>query len=233
VLSQEPVTKSTGCRYTSHHQLDLGISMLLFHGTRKSFSKFDPSFFGTGEGGVCVGFYFTESLKGAYNHASSYAPGTESPLVYVCRINGPFLMLDKEKPISEQAPEVQQHWETLPLANYLAKSHRDWFGNLFKTLPFGNLQLPPMELETYTYNFLRRTGFDVIYDGDGPFTDAYQFGPSVIVLNESKIEIVEVLPVEHLHEETVGVPKEYELADFPASLGTTGLQSHLRRVQTR
>lgn len=55
--------------------------MLLFHGTRKTFSKFDPSFFGSGEGGVRVGFYFTESLKGAYNHASSRAPGTERPLV--------------------------------------------------------------------------------------------------------------------------------------------------------
>jgi hypothetical protein len=205
--------------------------MLLFHGTRKTFNKFDPSFFGTGEGGVEVGFYFTESLKGASNHASRYAPKPGEPLVYVCLINEPILMLDKEKPISEQSPAVQRHWETLPAANYWAKSHRDWFGNLFTTLPFGNIDIPPLKLETYTYDFLRRAGFDVIYDGDGAFTDAYQHGPSVIVLNEAKIQIIEVLPVEHLYDETIGESKKYELADSQASLGTTGLKSYLRRVQ--
>lgn len=184
--------------------------MLLFHGTRKSFNKFDSAFFDTGEHSIGVGFYFTDSLKGACAHASRYAPHPGEPLVYVCEVREA-LILDRWKPISKHSPAVQKHWETLPLAQYCAKDSRDWFEDLFRTLPIGNPTPEPSESQKYT--FLRERGFHVMYDSDGSFTDGYLSGLSIVVLDERVIDIIEVLPVEQLHLETIGEPKQYEIAD--------------------
>lgn len=202
--------------------------MLLFHGTRKTFDKFDLAFYGTGEAGVCVGFYFTDNLKGAYQHATRYAPRSGEPLVYVCEVNEPALTLSIWKPISKHNHEVQQHWESLPAAQYWAKESKDWFGDLFRMLPFGNPDPQPSESEKYA--FLQKRGFQVMYDTEGAGTDAYLCGTSIVVLDENIIDIVEVLPAEQLLYEMSGDAQQYELGDTQQELGKTGVMSFLRRL---
>lgn len=200
--------------------------MLLFHGTRKLFKEFDSTFFGSGEAGVGVGFYFTDSLKGAYNHATRYAPHPGEPLIYVCEIREPVLMLQMGKEISKHSQEVQRHWETLPVAQYWAKNRRDWFGNLFRMLPLGNPSPEPSDSQKYV--FLREWGFQVMYDADGDYTDSYLCGTSIVVLDEQVIDIIEILPAEQLHLEIIGEAKKYELAGIQQELGKTGVRSFLR-----
>ena len=67
-----------------------------------------------------------------------------------------------------------------------------------------------------------------MYDSDGSFTDSYLSGLSIVVLDERVIDIIEVLPVEQLHLETIGEPKQYELADTQQKLGKTEVISFLR-----
>lgn len=202
--------------------------MLLFHGTRKRFDKFDPAFFGTGEAGVGVGFYFTDSLKGAYQHATGYAPRPGVPLIYVCEVREPALMLNIRQPISKHSPEVQHHWERLPIAQYLAKESSHWFGDLFRMLPFGNPDPEPSESQKYA--FLRKHGFQVMYDTEGAYTDAYLCGTSIVVLDERIIDIIEVIPADALLPEMIGDAKEYELADTLRELGNSSVLSYLRRI---
>lgn len=60
---------------------------LLFHGSRAQFSVFDPQFANSGEGSRFDGWYFIDSLKGAYYHAESRLRHIAKPgLVYVCLI---------------------------------------------------------------------------------------------------------------------------------------------------
>lgn len=200
--------------------------MLLFHGTRKKFERFDSAFFGTGEAGVGVGFYFTDNLKGAYQHATRYAPRPGEPLVYVCMLREPALILNPRKPIHRHTVEVQKHWELLPVAQYWAKDRKHWFDSLFRTLPIGNPEPAPSDSDKLI--FLRDHGFQVVDDFEGDWTDAYVCGPSIVVLDEKILEIIEILPAEQLHAEIVGAPRVYELAETPQPLGETGILSRLR-----
>ena len=61
---------------------------LMFHGSRAQFLAFDPQFAKTGEGVGCFdGWYFIDSLKGAYYHAEACLRHIAKPgLVYVCLI---------------------------------------------------------------------------------------------------------------------------------------------------
>lgn len=203
--------------------------MLLFHGTRKKFEKFDPAFFRTGEFSVGVGFYFTDNLKGACAHATNRAPRPGEPLVYVCEIREPALTLNIGQPISKQSPEAQEHWEKLPVAHYFAKEyHKDWFRNLFPKFSFGNLDPEPSDLQNFV--FLRKHGFQVLFDTEGYHTDPYLAGPTIVVLDENIIDIIEVLPAEALIPETIGEVKKYELAHSLRELGNSGVLSYLRPI---
>lgn len=203
--------------------------MLLFHGSRSIFSAFDPAFVGTGEGaGVGVGFYFVNSLKGAAAHAERYVKSSGSPLVYVCKLREPYLMLHMNCPITKHSPAVVKHWDSLPIAQFCVRDQCDWFSQLFRGLPFGNPNPEPTEKEKY--RFLVEHGFHAIYDSEGKFTDAYLHGTSIVVLDANIIDIVEVLPVEKIYSEIAGVSQEYYLADCQHELGKTGLPSYLRKV---
>ena len=201
--------------------------MLLFHGTRKPFERFDRAYYDTGENSVGIGFYFTDNLKGAYNHATAYALKPGTPLVYICKIREEALVLNLQHSIEKQALATQRHWETLPVENYCSKFDIDWFGSLLD----GISREPFMERaqEKSKYQFLKERGFQVLYDTEGGNTDPYLHGTTIVVLDESVIDIIEVLPCEQLIYECMGERKDYVLADHLSELGETGLKSYLRR----
>ncbi len=138
--------------------------MLLFHGSKAIFTHFEPKFYRSGEGvGEFEGWYFSQSLKGAYKHAESYLRNIEgSGYVYVCKV--------------------------------------------------------PDEI--------------AILDCESGHTDSCYHGQAVGVEfeNSNAIEIIEVLSVSTLHEETVGLPKDYILSTIKAPL-EGGEFSHLRRIK--
>lgn len=77
---------------------------------------------------------------------------------------------------------------------------------------------------------LSSLGFDVLRDFEsGAFVDSYLHGRSHLVLNPTVIDIVEVLDVESIHDETCGSVKQYRLADELAYLGGTSVMSKLRQ----
>jgi hypothetical protein len=79
--------------------------VLLFHGTRKQFSIFSPRFIGSGEGVNNTdidGFFFIDSLKGAYKHCRSYLRCSETEgYVLVCLV--PVEFLEKDVELSDNA----------------------------------------------------------------------------------------------------------------------------------
>lgn len=72
--------------------------MLLFHGSKSIFANFEPRYYRSGEGaGEFEGWYFAQSLKGAYKHVESYLRNIEGPgYVYVCNVPGEIAILDCE-----------------------------------------------------------------------------------------------------------------------------------------
>lgn len=135
-------------------------------------------------------------------------------------------MLDMDKPITKHSDDVIRHWDSLPFSQFCIRDQREWFSLLFRGLPFGNPSPEPTEKEKYM--FLRDHGFHAIYDTEGAFTDPYLHGISIVVLDASAIDIVEILPVEKIHSEIVGAAKNYYLASSQKELGATGVLSYLR-----
>lgn len=198
--------------------------MLLFHGSKATFATFEEQYVGTGEGaGVQTGFYFTEYLKGAVHHASSYVRNLEGiAKVYICRLKPGSLVLTRGKPITEHAREVFNAWrDQLPLAKSCYSASRNWF-----------TELHPLNVSAKeTCLYLRNAGFHAIVDFEGDQVDNYLGGSCILVIDPTAIEIVEVLAVTDIPLEMKRDFHEYTLADSKQPLPETGVLSYLRRAK--
>ena len=196
--------------------------MLLFHGSKASFTTFDDQHVGSGEGaGVQIGFYFTEYLKGAAHHASSYLHHLDGiAKVYVCKLKPHARVLTRGKPITEHDPELLAFWkDQLPEAKSCTAASGNWFDQLD----------PSSKTGKETCSYLRNAGFHAIVDFDGGQVDGYLGGSCILVIAPAAIEIVEVLPVADIHPETIQF-RQHILAESKQALCANGVLSYLRRA---
>ena len=197
--------------------------MLLFHGSKASFTTFDDQHVGSGEGaGVQIGFYFTEYPKGAAHHASSYLHHLDGiAKVYVCKLKPHARVLTRGKPITEHDPELLAFWkDQLPVAKSCTAASRNWFDQLD----------PSSKAGKETCSYLRNAGFHAIVDFEGDQVDGYLGGSCILVIAPAAIEIVEVLPVADILSETMGEFRQHILAESKQALCANGVLSYLRRA---
>lgn len=72
--------------------------MLLYHGSKALFTKFDAVFYKTGEGvGSYDGWYFCSTPKGALYHCEKYLecrPYGKGGYIYCCEVDDKFIDID-------------------------------------------------------------------------------------------------------------------------------------------
>ncbi|MDP3012725.1 MAG: hypothetical protein Q8M92_00695 [Candidatus Subteraquimicrobiales bacterium] len=200
----------------------------LFHGSRAKFKFFDNKFINTGErAGLRIGFEFTDSLKGAANHARDKARSKGEPVVYICKFKKGTKVLKRQVPITSHDDFILDHWnKILPITCQKIKNEKEWFGDLYKyvlSIKFSN------EIENDTCKFLLESGFDAIDNFECGWQDGYLHGNVILVMNCEQIEIIESFLVIDIGAEiTSDDHKKYFFSETKAPLGETGLMSYLR-----
>lgn len=158
--------------------------MILFHGTRAVFHTFENDFVFSGEGaGAGYGMYFVDNLRGAANHARQYCRNGTNSYVYVCRLEKA-TPINIYKAISKQSEETRRIWSLLPVSVSCFEHEENWFEH--SAFLRG-------KSESEKLKYLHGKGFHVVVDADGIFTDAYLYGIVYLVLDVTKIEILEVI----------------------------------------
>ncbi|MCG9576067.1 hypothetical protein L1D14_07420 [Vibrio tubiashii] len=198
------------------------LGMLLFHGAKKRFERFDLAYLGTGETNPeMMGFYFSSSCYGAVRHSMNRIRADyDEAVLYVCRLKSEAIYVDRTRPIAElESKKSVSHWYyQLPVATSTLISSSDWFLKIRNVVATDHEALEE-DRNRLALQYLRHHGIDVITNWEwGGWCDGY--GSSTLVLNPDMIEILEVIPSKHLFAKKV-ITGESELfySDHFGALG--------------
>jgi hypothetical protein len=167
--------------------------MKLYHGSKQIFDKFDHKFENTGEKADrdVFGFWFTDNIFGAGNHAALKVKGDYSKsVVYVCEIPPDAPVLTRGVPVAEQ--EHYPRWNSeLPFSISAFSERHDWFESMYCSQVYqGENYTDKQRLHT-----LYKAGFSAIHDFE-PLPDNYLHGPSTVVMDVDAITILDIIHVD-------------------------------------
>lgn len=165
--------------------------MILFHGSKRQFNKFDYQYIGTGEGANhdVFGFWFLDNIYGAGNHAEIYVNGPrENAVVYVCKIPDDKPVLTRGIAVSQQ-PYYELWNRNLPIAISAVGEDRDWYDLMFKSKAYNHQEYSNKD----RLHLLYEAGFVAIHDFELGSGETRYHGNTTLVMDVDQIKILDII----------------------------------------
>lgn len=165
--------------------------MMLFHGSKKKFDKFDHKYIETGEraGREVFGFWFLDNIYGAGYHAEVYAKGpSEDAVVYICEIPDDKPTLTLNIPVRDQ-PHYELWDRKMPLAISAVANERDWFRLMFESKVYNKER----HTDRDRLKLLHEAGFIAVHDFELGYGDGHYHSLTTIVMDVNQIRILDIV----------------------------------------